>query len=64
MGKKLKAKHKKQLEAFLRKTLTSDNKFVRAWSYNGFHCLASQFPEYVREVEQFFKMAMNVGCIG
>ncbi len=50
---------KRRLENFLRKTLTDSNKFVRAWSYNGFYELARQHPEYVAEAKQFFEMAMR-----
>ena len=49
---------KKRVEAFLRETLTDTNKFVRAWSYNGFYELAMQYPEYTHEVKQFFEMAL------
>jgi len=51
---------KKMLEAFLRKTLIDQNKFVRAWSYNGFYQLSLQYPEYQQETEQFFVMAMKL----
>jgi len=50
---------KKPLEAFLRATLIDNNKFIRAWSYNGFYLLCMQYPEYREEVEQFFIMAMR-----
>ncbi|MCX4027228.1 hypothetical protein H0A36_08500 [Endozoicomonas sp. SM1973] len=49
----------KKLERFLRVTLTDKNKFVRAWSYNGFYVLAKQYPAYAEEVKQFFEMAMK-----
>ena len=50
---------KKRVELFLRKCLMDNNKFVRAWAYNGFYELASQYPEYVKETKQFFEMAMR-----
>ena len=50
---------RKNIDIFLRGTLTDTNKFVRAWSYNGFYELAEQYPEYKEEVKIFFKMAMR-----
>ncbi len=50
---------KTKVESFLRITLTDDNKFIRAWSYNGFYELASQHPEYMEEVKQFFEIALQ-----
>lgn len=55
------------LEHFLRHSLTADNKFVRAWSYNGFYELASQYPgdqvagqpRRQKECMQFFDLAMQ-----
>ncbi len=44
---------------FLRFTLTDQNKFVRAWTYNGFYELSRQYPEYLVETKQYFKMAMR-----
>ena len=49
---------RKSVELFLRITLTDPNKFVRAWSYNGFYELASQHSEYIDETKRFFEMAM------
>jgi len=49
----------KLFEQFLRIAITDNNKFVRAWAYNGFYLLAKQYDEYRMEVEQFFNMAMN-----
>ncbi len=46
-------------ELFLRKCITDDKKFVRAWAYNGFYELARQYPEYKPEVLKFFDMAMR-----
>ena len=45
--------------AFLRQCLTNTNKFVRAWAYNGFYTLSTQYPEYKEETKQFFEMAMR-----
>lgn len=50
---------RRNVELFLRTTLVDTNKFIRAWSYNGFYELASQYPEYTEEVQQFFEMAMR-----
>lgn len=47
------------LYTFLRNTLTDPNKFVRAWSYNGFYELSLQHSEYIDETKQFFEMAMR-----
>ncbi len=50
---------KKLVEVFLRDCLAGDNKFVRAWAYNGFYELAMQYPEHKKETRQFFEMAMR-----
>ncbi|NOX92931.1 MAG: hypothetical protein GXP18_10930 [Gammaproteobacteria bacterium] len=50
---------KKKVESFLRDCLLDNNKFVRAWAYNGFYELAVQYPEYKKEACQFFEMAMR-----
>lgn len=55
----IEAKKKQTLEHFLRATLCDPNKFVRAWSYNGFYVLASQYPEYRAETKEIFDMAMQ-----
>ncbi len=49
----------KHVESFLRLTLSDSNKFVRAWSYNGFYLLAKQHVKYQEEVSHFFEMAMR-----
>ena len=49
---------KQPVEFFLRNCLVDNVKFVRAWSYNSFHLLALQYPEYQAEVDKFFEMAM------
>ena len=48
-----------RVEAFVRESITSTNKFVRAWAYNGFYELARQYPTYQDEANQFFAMAMR-----
>mgnify|MGYP000445183146 CR=1 FL=1 len=50
---------KKNVEAFLRHCLTDSNKFVRAWTYNGFYEISLQYPEYKKETKLFFEMAMR-----
>ena len=50
---------RKKVERFLRLCLSDTNKFVRAWSYNGFYELARQYPQYRQEAEQFFAMALR-----
>ena len=50
---------KKEIEFFLRKCFTDENKFVRAWAYNGFYELSMQHSEYIAETKQFLEMAMR-----
>jgi len=50
---------KEHVEYFLRNSLSSKNRYVRAWAYDGFYLLSTQFSEYAVEVEQFFEMAMK-----
>ncbi|WP_434360999.1 hypothetical protein NF212_21595 [Parasalinivibrio latis] len=50
---------KRSLEVFVRKGLSDPNKFVRAWSYDGFFQLARQFPEYRPVVTELFDMAIK-----
>ena len=47
------------VEAFIRGGLKDKNKFVRAWSYNGFYLLSKTFPEYVPEVIELFRTAVE-----
>jgi len=47
------------LASFLRDSLKSDNKFVRAWAYSGFHTLSSQFSRYEEEANLLIKRAME-----
>ncbi len=49
----------KKVETFLRVCLAGNNKFVRAWAYNGFYQLTIQYPEYEKETRQLFEMAMR-----
>lgn len=50
---------KTKLEYFLRRCLDDDNKFVRAWAYNGLYWLAETYSEYREEVTSFFELAMH-----
>ncbi len=50
---------KNVVDAFIRKNLISDNKFVRAWAYNGLYELTVYFPELTEEVKQLFSMALR-----
>ncbi|MCQ3804119.1 MAG: hypothetical protein OXC98_07770 [bacterium] len=45
------------LEQFLDSCLESDNKFLRAWAYNGFNELALRFPRYREEVDRMLTRA-------
>ena len=45
--------------SFLRLTLTHQNKFIRAWSYNGLYELSRHHPTYASETKQYFEMAMR-----
>lgn len=47
------------VETFLRECLVNENKFVRAWAYNGFYELSMLYPEYKQETKDFFDMAMK-----
>lgn len=49
----------KAVESFLRDCLADQNKFVRAWAYNGFYLLANQYPEYQSEIDQLLDQAMR-----
>lgn len=48
----------KNVYTFLRLSLTDQNKFVRAWSYNGLYELSKQYSKYLNETRQYFEMAM------
>lgn len=45
------------LEGFLEACLESDNKFVRAWAYNGFNELSLRFPRYRESVDGMLAQA-------
>lgn len=47
------------IERCLRDGLSDENTFIRAWSYNGWYVLSEQYPEYKKEVMQFFNMALK-----
>ena len=49
----------KEVENFLRKSITSNVKFVRAWAYDGFYQLACQHPAYRAEAENLFNDAIE-----
>jgi len=51
--------YKAKLVAFLRQCLNEDNKFIRAWSYNGFWLLSRQYPQYQQETQNLFSVAMR-----
>ena len=46
------------LERFLEACLESDNKFVRAWAYNGFSELSLRFPRYRERVDGMLARAV------
>ncbi|QDV16911.1 hypothetical protein Pan153_15450 [Gimesia panareensis] len=52
----------KPLEAFLHDCLAGENKFVRAWAYNGFHELALQHEQFRAEVDQLLAQALEDGA--
>ena len=43
--------------SFIRKCLEDDNKFLRAWAYNGFYEVSLCFPEYQKEVKTLLEAA-------
>lgn len=45
------------LEGFLEACLESDNKFLRAWAYNGFNELSLRFPRYRERVDSMLAQA-------
>lgn len=47
------------VEMFLRNCLSDKNKFLRAWAYNGFYEISVQYPEYRKDTQEFFNMAMR-----
>lgn len=44
---------------FLKCHLVDDNKFIRAWTYNGLDVLAQHYPEYRGETEQLLHLALR-----
>lgn len=42
---------KEPVRTFLDQCLASKNKFVRAWTYNGYHLLAQQHSEFTEKVD-------------
>lgn len=51
--------HVKRVESFLRVCLVDQNKFVRAWAYNGFYELALQHSQFQSEAKQLMEKAMQ-----
>ena len=47
------------VERFLRDCLGGNNKFIRAWAYDGLYRLASRYPALSDEVRQLFEMALR-----
>lgn len=50
---------KSEVEVFLKKSIHDENKFVRAWAYNGFYELAKMFPEYRDEALGLLNSALQ-----
>ncbi|WP_299976049.1 hypothetical protein [uncultured Pseudoteredinibacter sp.] len=46
-------------ERILKSALTSENKFVRAWSYYAWVLFAERFPGYKAEVSDYIEMALR-----
>jgi len=54
------AKQQQQsVHTFISNAINDENKFVRAWAYDGLYQLARQHPEYEPEARDFFDMAMR-----
>ena len=49
--------HTAGLKRFLDSCLESDNKFLRAWAYNGFNELSLRFPRYREETDRMLARA-------
>jgi hypothetical protein len=43
----------------LRISLSDDNKFIRAWSYDGLFHLSRQYPEFKKEVRELIEIAQH-----
>lgn len=50
---------RRPLEYFIRECIVSNNKFVRAWAYNGFGILARTFPQYIAERDQRYEYGLK-----
>ena len=44
---------------FLRRHLSDENTFIRAWAYNGFYLLSQQYPAFKTECDKLFAMALE-----
>ena len=53
------ARARPAVESFLRDSLDSDNKLVRAWAYNGFHVLSLQYPQYRGEAKRLLAKGLK-----
>ena len=53
------AEDRPAVEAFVRNGITDGNKFVRAWSYNGLHELARQYPELDEDARIILDIALR-----
>ena len=47
------------IDEFVRECLADNNKFVRAWAYNGFYVLTKYIPELKKELELICQRAME-----
>ena len=47
------------IDEFVRECLADNNKFVRAWAYNGFYVLTKYIPELKTELELICQRAME-----
>lgn len=52
------------VETFVRRCLTDDAKFVRAWAYSGFCELARRFPEFQPEATEVLNEALTSEAAG
>ncbi len=48
-----------RLQWFLAECMQHGNRFLRAWSYHGYYCLASQHPRFRDEVLQMLQMGLD-----
>ncbi len=56
---KIARRHIDKIEALLRYAISDDNKFVRAWAYNGLVHLAVSFEDLREEVLSLCELALN-----